>query len=125
MATENSLTSITLVANADLSTSQYHAIEAADASGEARAALAGNGEDIIGVLQNKPASGEAATIAISGVTKAVAAGVIAAGGDVAVDANGEFVPAATGDVIVGVNVGLTTAAGDIFSLLLMPRGAAA
>ena len=123
MATEQVLVKISLLANADLSAKQYFGIEPVAASGVTKAALAGNGEDIIGVLQNKPESGEAATIAISGVTKASAGGVITAGGNVALDAAGEFVAAASGDVIVGVNVGKTTADGDIFELLLLPRGA--
>lgn len=125
MAHEESLVNITLLANADLSAKQYFAVKTANASDVTKAALAGDGEQIIGVLQNKPASGEAATIAISGVTKAKAGGVITAGGNVAVDAAGEFVAPATGDVIVGKNVGLTTADGDTFSLLLLPSGAVA
>ena len=125
MAHEEILMSISLVASADLSAKQYFAIETVDTSGVTEAALAGNGEDILGVLQNDPVSAETATVGVSGVTKASAGGVIAAGGNVSVDAAGEFVASATGDVIVGVNVGLTTADGDIFSLFLQPRGAVA
>ena len=125
MAIEEALVSISLVASADLSAKQYFAIEAVDTSGVAQAGLAGNGERILGVLQNDPTSGQAATIGISGVTKASAGGTIAAAADVSVDAAGEFVASATGDVIIGVNVGLTAADGDIFSLFLQPRGAAA
>ena len=123
MAYEEALKSVSKPAAADLSAKQYFAVEL-NSSGQA--ALAGNGERIFGVLQNKPnAAGEVATVGVSGITKASAGGIIAPGGDVGVDANGEFVPAATGDVIVGVNASdYITADGDIFSLFLQPRGAA-
>jgi len=117
MSFEESLKSISLPANADLSAKQYYAIEVANSSGEGRAALAGDGEFIIGVLQNKPIAGEAATVAISGVTKAAAGGTITAGNSVGVDANGKFVAAATGDRRVGVAL-MSAVSGDIFPLLI-------
>lgn len=117
MAYEESLVNVTLEAAADLSAKQYFGVEV-NTSGQA--ALAGNGEDIIGVLQNKPdAAGEPATIAISGITKASAGGTIAAGDSVGLDANGEFVSAATGDACVGVALE-SAVDGDIFPLLIAP-----
>lgn len=67
---------ITLVAAADLSSSQFLGVKV-DSNG--KAALAGAGEFAIGVLQNKPTSGQIATVRVAGVTKMVAAGTFNAG----------------------------------------------
>lgn len=107
MATENSLTSVTRVAGADLSSSQYFGVELS--SGDVIVNSA-NGAVAYGVLQNEPESGEEATVAISGLTKATAGAAISQDADVAVDAGGKFITAATGDAIVGK--ALTAAGGD-------------
>ena len=124
MSFDESVKTISIPANTDLSTKQYFGIEIANSSGVGQAALAGNGEDVVGVLYNKPSAADRpATVAISGVVKASAGGTITAGDDVGLDAAGEFVSAATGDVIVGVALA-SAVDGDIFPLLLQPRGAA-
>mgnify|MGYP003149618609 CR=1 FL=1 len=66
MAWENSQLKITLMAAADLSSSQYRFVTV---DGDGKAALSSDDGNAIGVLQNTPEAGEAATIAISGVTK--------------------------------------------------------
>lgn len=114
MATENALTSVTLVAGADLSAGQYLGVKV-DGSGNAIACSV-NGEQAYGVLLNDPASGEEATVAISGITKAEAGGAIAVGANVAVDADGQFITAATADIIVGIARSAAGAAGEVFSL---------
>jgi len=58
--------SITLEAAADLSSSQYRFVTL-DANG--KAAVCGTNSKPIGVLQNKPTSGEAATVMVAGITK--------------------------------------------------------
>ena len=63
MAFESSKTLITLEAAADLSAKQYYFV-AVDSNG--KAALTGDDGNPIGVLQNKPAAGEAATICTAG-----------------------------------------------------------
>jgi len=80
---------ITLVAGADLSNSQYLAVKV-DANG--KAALAGAGEDAVGVLQNVPKAGEAATVMVLGITKAIYGATVTAGDKVMVDASGKFIP---------------------------------
>lgn len=59
--------SITLEAASDLSTSQYKFVKL-DSSGKA-AAIAAATDIPVGVLQNKPTSGQAADVMVSGVTK--------------------------------------------------------
>lgn len=127
---------LTLVAAADLSAKQYYAIKV-DSNG--KAALAGAGELAIGILQNKPASGEAANVWTFGpVSKAIAGGTVAAGAAVAADSAGKLVTAtkastntadtgASADPLVGSNVigvAVTSAAsGDIFAVALIGAGA--
>lgn len=126
---------VSLVAAADLSAKQYYAVKV-DSNG--KAALAGAGEFVAGILQNKPVAGQAANIAWGGVTKAFAGGNITAGNKVAADANGKFVAAseavvntsdagAAADPSIGSNVigvALTSAStGDVFAVLLTNSGA--
>lgn len=121
MGYEESLQSITLPAAADLSLYQYRFVKI-NSSGQA--ALCGDGEAPDGILQNKPsAAGQAATVGISGVSKLVLSGVIAAGTEVASDANGKGTTATTGDVIGGKNIEAAAADGDIVAFLFQPRNA--
>ena len=120
MSKENSLTSISFEASTNLSTKQYFFMKTS-ATG---VALAGNGEKAVGILQNKPdLLGKEATVAIAGVTKMEAGGTIAIDGDVASDAAGKAVAAATGDQILGIALA-SAVDGDIFSLLIQSRGTA-
>jgi len=121
LAFEEALRCISLPANADLSTKQYFFVKVTNSSGTGRAAVAGDGEHAIGVLQNKPdAANEVATIAISGVSKVSAGGTITAGQPVASDAAGEAVAAATGDIILGTAL-LSADDGDLVPVLLDAR----
>ena len=68
--------------------------------------LAGAGEDVAGVLQDKPGTGEMGLVFVEGVSKVVAgAGVsgsnLVAGSPVASDASGEGVLAVTGNRVLG------------------------
>ena len=99
---EEALRCVSVPANADLSTKQYFFVKLTNSSGVGRAAVTGDGESAIGVLQNKPdAAGETATVAFTGVSKVSAGGTITAGQPVASDASGEAVVAATGDIVLG------------------------
>ena len=66
MAFSENMQTISLVAASDLSGKQYYFV-AVDTDG--KAALTGDDGNPIGVLQNKPEAGQAATVAIAGVTK--------------------------------------------------------
>lgn len=135
MSIEYKVQNLTLVAAADLSAKQYTAVKV-DSAG--KAAAAGAGEMPIGVLQNNPVAGAAATVAYGGVTKAKAGGSITAGAAVASDANGAVVAAtlartntsdggAATDPLIGSNViGIALAgadSGDIIPVLLTLAGA--
>lgn len=126
---------VSVPAAADLTAKQFYAVKV-DSNG--KAALAGAGEFAIGVLQNKPNSGQAATVAWGGITKAVAGGSITAGATVAVDSNGKLVDAteavvntsdtgAAADAVIASNViGVALAgasSGDVFPVLLSLAGA--
>ncbi|HPT61617.1 MAG TPA: DUF2190 family protein [Bacillota bacterium] len=84
---------ITLVAAIDLTAKQYHAVKL-DSNGEATA-ITSVGEDAIGILQMPAIAGEAATVMVSGITKAIYGANITAGQRVMVNATGKIVPFAT------------------------------
>lgn len=113
--------SMTLVAGADLSALQHTGVKV-NASGQA--VTTANGDDIIGVLQNKPTSGQAATIVTSGVSMMKAGASVTAGDAAAVDANGEVITATTGDAIIGT-VLETGAVNELVAVHLRPGAAAA
>lgn len=121
MAYENSLTSITLTAGANLASSQYFWVKL-NTSGQV--VVAGDGDYAIGILQNSPASGEAATVAVAGVSKLkVGTVAVVAGDEAASDSAGKAATAATGDIINGAILESGSAA-DIVSVLINQRGAA-
>ncbi len=77
----------TLTAAADLSSKQYHFVKLASATTvNVCAAIT---DKPIGVLQNKPTSGQAAEIVMFGVSKVVADGTLAAGNILGTSADGQ------------------------------------
>ncbi len=121
MAISENKTCITLVAAADLSAKQYYFV-AVDTDG--KAALTGDDGNPIGVLQNKPAAGEAATICIDGVTP-VYVGTesgLGAGYNVGCDSNSAAKVSDTGSYRLGVSLEDPTADGDIISMLFQKNG---
>ena len=121
---------ITLPAGADLSSSQYFFVKV-NSSGQA-VVCATAGEAAIGILQNKPTSGQAAQIMVQGVSKLVvgAGGTLTAGDLVATDASAKGKTAVQGTVsgsnVVGSAVAgrcvITGAAGSIAAVLLQSAG---
>ncbi len=121
MAISENKTCITLVAAADLSAKQYYFVSV-DTDG--KAALTGDDGNPIGVLQNKPAAGEAATICVAGVTP-VYVGTesgLGAGYNVGCDANSAAKVSDTGSYRLGVSLEDPTSDGDIISLLFQKNG---
>tara|TARA_R110001592_G_scaffold328219_1_gene609650 strand:+ start:535 stop:909 length:375 start_codon:yes stop_codon:yes gene_type:complete len=121
MAISENQTCITLEAAADLSGKQYYFV-AVDTNG--KAALTGDDGNPIGVLQNKPTAGQAATICIDGVTK-VYVGTesgLGAGYNVGCDSNSAAKVSDTGSYRLGVSLEDPTADGDIISLLFQKNG---
>lgn len=108
---------LSLPAAADLTTKQFR-VMTVNSSGQA--AVAGATDLAVGLLQNKPGSGQAATVAFGGISKAVAGGTVAAGARVTADANGAVIAATTaGDAVVGVALA-GGAAGEIIPVLINP-----
>lgn len=126
---------ISLPAGADLSAKQFRAVKV---NSSAQAVVAGAGEFAIGILQNKPGSGQAASIVFGGVSKAILGGNVTAGATVTADSTGALVDAteartnttdadASADPLIGSNIlGVALAggvAGDIVPVLILVAGA--
>jgi hypothetical protein len=78
MASENPGKQISLLATSDFTVAgAQYAFAIVDANGQAT--LAGAGAKAVGVVQNKPAVGQGASVMVDGVSQVVAGGVIAAG----------------------------------------------
>lgn len=75
--------------------------------------------DILGILQNKPVSGDAADICILGTTKAVYGGTVVAGAFLTTDASGRLVTATTGQLACAkaVTAGVI---GDVQTVEMLP-----
>ena len=113
--------SFTLVAGEDLRSSQFCAVDISQAG---KAVLPVQGARAVGVIQNKPDDGEAATVVVTGITKAwIGTGGIGAGDNVTVDDDGTIIRATNTDRCIGVSL-LTSAAGTLGSILLLNGGAA-
>lgn len=122
MAYKENQTCITLEAGADLSAKQFFFVSVA---ADGQVDPTGDGLLADGVLLNDPAAaGRAAEVCIGGITRVECGTVgVTAGDDIASDANGNAVTAATGDIILGTALE-TGADGEVISIIFEPRGAA-
>lgn len=86
-----------------------------------------NQTGVVGVLQNKPAPGQSATMMVSGVTRVRSSdAAITVGSQVYVDAFGMVKTAATAGYCVGIAEEVSaTAAGYVIAVCLKPFGALA
>ena len=111
---------ITLNAGADLSSSQYHFVKL-DASGNAVECAAVTDKPV-GVLQNKPTSGNQAEIVVIGVTKVSADAAVTAGAQLGAAADGQVVTYVAGTDttkgLVGQAITSAGAAGVIFTAIV-------
>jgi hypothetical protein len=109
-----------VAASADLQTKQFFFVKV---DGSKTVGLAGDGEAVAGVLQNKPDTGQAATVWGPGaVTKVVAGAAIAAGANVSSDAAGKGKTSTSGDYIVGHAVDAVSADGEVVTVTLTTPG---
>jgi hypothetical protein len=113
------LETLTLEANADLSNKQYHFVRYVATEKCDQASLDTN-SGLIGVLQNKPGSGEFATIAYAGVGKVVAGAAVTAGDVLTTNSSGRAVTVTSGDMAAGRALMAAGANGDIITALLFP-----
>lgn len=107
----------TLKASADLSANQYHF---ASISGTGTVGLCGAGLEAIGVIQNKPASGDVVELDCDGVTKVVAGAAITPGTEARVmsDGTGRAITATSTNKVLGFALEAATAAGQIIAVKL-------
>ena len=109
-----------VTASADLSAKQFFF---AIIDGEGTVGLAGNGAAADGVIVNKPISGQSVSLAIPGDTVKVSAGAaVAAGANVASDANGQGVTAATTEYILGKCINAVSNADELMTVQLTTPG---
>lgn len=81
------------------------------------------GQQIYGILQNKPAAAQAADVGIFGVTKAVAGGTIAAGAALMVNASGQVVTWTSTGNKAQIGYAIEAAvSGQVFTMFLGPTG---
>lgn len=106
--------SFTLPAGVDLTGSLFRGV---NIDANLKAVLPAAGGRIVGFVNNKPNTNEAATIVGSGIVQAEAGAAITAGADVQVDNVGRIVPLTTG-VKVGVAFEAASGAGIIIACLL-------
>jgi len=124
MATEQVLKVISLKAAADLRTKQFFLV-AVDSSGNVVLGAAKT-DEVAGILQNAPNTGEAAAVAIEGVSKCVMGAAQAVGTQVGSDANGRgtAITIAAGGTTYhyrsGVSLTASAAANGIAEVLLKP-----
>ena len=107
----------TKAAGEDMDTKQYHIVQM-DASGDAEVGE-GATDLLIGVLQNKPKSGEGALYRFGGTSKVVAGGVVAIGDWVTAKSDGRALATTTdGNVVIGFALEASLADGDIIEVQL-------
>ncbi len=120
MSTEENLHKIgSLTASADLSASQFCGAKVSGVNTVTVGAAAA--DVVIGVIQNKPTSGQAVELAVGGVSKVKAGAAVTAGAQLMMDASGRFITAATtGSRVYGVALETAGAANEIIRALLIP-----
>mgnify|MGYP000034408268 CR=1 FL=1 len=108
----------TYAAGADLTTSQYLFVKT-DGAG---VVVCGAGETAVGVLFNNPAITQAGSVVRGGDPQVYAGTALAAGINIASDANGKAVVADTGDVILGTTRLAAAAGGDLVMINFFQGG---
>ena len=109
-----------LVATGDLSSYQYYVVKHGSTAGTVKVASAVD-DAIAGILQNEPASGEAAEVAVLGVVKAAAEASVSAGSYLTVSSTGRVKATTTDlDYTVGQALEASSSAGDIIQIVTLP-----
>lgn len=122
MAVFQSRDTRTFEAGSDLSAGQFKFVALA---ADGQVDLCGDGAQAIGVLYNQPsAAGQAATVVMTGKVIVEAGGSVTAGDEVACDADGNCVTAATSDIIMGYALE-DAVDGQVFAIELIQGGNAA
>lgn len=101
---------VTIDAAADLTGAQHKVIAVAGT-------IAPSDATALGVLQNKPESGQHASIAWMGHMKGYAGAAIAAGVRLSTTTSGYLITVTSGSIPVGKNLSGSVASGDIFDFV--------
>ena len=80
------------------------------------------GEQIFGLLQNKPYTSQAADVGLFGISKAVAGAAITTGARLMTDTSGRLITCTSGNFQVAQALEAATAANQIISVYLMAGG---
>ena len=112
-------TYLSMIAREDLSDAQYKILNVHDANGVKLRVAAGAG--VLGVLDNKPKSGENATVVVAGLTRCFAGATITAGSFITVTASGNATAVASGQYMLGKAI-TGCASGSNFQLLIQHNG---
>jgi len=84
---------------------------------------AAEGTHVIGVIQNEPGSGEAASVAIGGTSKLLMAAACDQGEKIMSDGNGEGTPVSADTYsVIGIALEASDGDGSIIEVLLTPGG---
>jgi len=117
---QNNALDLSIPASGDLSTKQYRFITI---DGSGNAAVSTRGALSVGVLQDAPAAtGRPGKVRIVGATKVVAGGTVTAGQAIVADANGAAVNASSADNAYMGFALASAVSGDVFAIVLQPRG---
>ena len=119
MAVMQSRDTRTFIAGEDLSSAQFKFVTL-EADGQIDLADAA-GERVLGVLENQPTAGKAATVYMTGKVMVVAGAAVTAGDEIQTDAAGDAIPALTGDVVVGYALE-DAVDGQVFAMELIQGG---
>jgi hypothetical protein len=117
MAVEEIIYNTSVIAGADLSAKQFYCIKL-NSSGQG--VLSGAGENALGILQDKPASGQVGAVCCLGKSMAIYGASVTAGQNLTPDANGKLVPATGSDAVVAV-AAESGSSGDICSVYVVSR----
>ncbi len=119
MAFEQNIRPISGPAGEDLTSHQWGLVKV----GTSGFVKCGAGEQATGVLQNKPGSGQVATVATAGVSVCKAGGAISVDDKVTSDGGGLAVTAGEGDEVIGTAASAAANSGELFELVVgIPTG---
>ena len=121
MASFGRLTERSAQAAADLTGTQYHFLRHTAAGTTAVASeAAGGANDLVGVQQNKPDSGQAVTIGYFGESKVVAGGSVTVNTYITTNGSGRAADAVSNDNVIGLALVAASADGEIIRALIFP-----
>lgn len=123
MAAYSRVHAISGIAADDLRTKQYHLLRQTAAGPTVNVASRTTAQqtaqtDVVGVLLNKPNSGQAASVAVVGECKVVAGAAITQGVPVTTNQSGRAITAASGDWRIGTAQETSANDGEVIRVLL-------